>query len=79
MKRKSLAPAVHQHRRTSRFLAHHKNHPSAQKDIYGRLSKNACSPVPLKALESLVLNKIGSITTRPSDPYQFAYKASVAP
>ncbi len=36
-----LEPAVHQHRRTSRFLAHHKNHPSAQKDIYGRMSKNA--------------------------------------
>ncbi len=35
----------------------------------------ACSPVPLKVLESLVLNEIGSITTRPNDPYQFAYKA----
>ncbi len=35
----------------------------------------ACSPLLLKVLESLVLNKIGSITTRPSDPYQFAYKA----
>ncbi len=34
-----------------------------------------CSPVPLKVLESLVLNKIGSITTRTSNPYQFAYKA----
>ncbi len=35
----------------------------------------ACSPVPLKVLESLVLHDIGSITTRPNDPYQFAYKA----
>ncbi len=35
----------------------------------------ACSPVPLKNLELLALNIIGSITTRPSDPYQFAYKA----
>ncbi len=34
----------------------------------------ACSPVPLKVLESLVLNEIASITTRPNDPYQFAYK-----
>ncbi len=35
----------------------------------------ACSPVPLKVLESLVLNEIGSITTRPNDPYQFVYRA----
>ncbi len=35
----------------------------------------ACSPVPLKVLESPLFNKIGSITTRSSDPYQFAYKA----
>ncbi len=35
----------------------------------------ACSPVHLKVLESLVSNSIGSITTRPSDLYRFAYEA----
>ncbi len=48
----------------------------------GRIVKSAswttfvqCSPVPLKVPESLVLSEIGSFTSRPSDPYQFAYKA----
>ncbi len=40
-----------------------------------KLHPIACSPVPLKVLESLVLNSIGSFTTRLSDSYQFAYKA----
>ncbi len=31
--------------------------------------------MPLKVLESLVLSEIGSFTSRPSDPYQFAHKA----
>ncbi len=47
----------------------YKSHTSAKKVVYGRLSKNvsiACSPVPLKLIESLVLDEIGSITTRPS-------------
>ncbi len=35
----------------------------------------AYSPVPLKVLESFIFNSIGSFTSRPSDPYQFAYKA----
>ncbi len=35
----------------------------------------ACSPVPLKVLESLVLSENGSFTSRPSDPYKFADKA----
>ncbi len=29
---------------------------------------------PLKVLASLELNEMGSITTRPNDPYQFAFK-----
>ncbi len=41
-----------------------------------RLRPIAYSPVSLKVLESLVLNEIGSSTTRPSDPYQFTYKAN---
>ncbi len=40
-----------------------------------KVKLDACTPVPLKVLESLVLNEIGSITIRPNDPYQFAYKA----
>ncbi len=39
----------------------------------------ASSPVPLKVFESQVLNSIGSITARPSDPYQFAHKAKRRP
>ncbi len=69
---------LERHRRTTQFLAYYKNHTAAKKVIYGRLSKTrpiACSVVPLKVLESLVLNSIGSFTARPSDSYQFAYKA----
>ncbi len=40
-----------------------------------KLRPISCSPVPLKVLESLVFNSIGSITTQPSDPFQFAYNA----
>ncbi len=36
----------------------------------------ACSPVPLKVIESLMLNTIGSITTWPRDPQKFVYKAN---
>ncbi len=36
----------------------------------------ACSLMPLKVPGSLGLNSIGSITTRPSDPYQVASKAN---
>ncbi len=49
---RELFPAVHQHRRTSRLLAHYKNHPSAQKVIYGRLSKNVADFVQSGASQS---------------------------
>ncbi len=35
----------------------------------------ACSPVRVKVPESLMLNSIGSIKTRPSGSHQFEYKA----
>ncbi len=51
--------------RTTRFLAYYKNHTSARKVIFDRLSKNASDcmrPVYVKVFESLVVNSIDSFT-----------------